>query len=142
MVSPLEGTPRVVLDTNVLVSGLLTPAGPSARIVDLAQLGEIRLLYDDRMFQEYAQVLQRPRFGFSPPAVRLLLEFLEDEGEHVVADPLQPMGADSSDQPFLEVAVSGGASLLVTGNRKHYPKHSPPGFRIVSPQEALRLLAV
>ena len=129
-----------MLDTNILVSGLLTPTGPPARLVDLAQREEIRLLYDDRMFREYSQVLQRPRFGFSPAAVQVFLEFLRTDGEHVVARPLRPIGTDPSDQPFLEVAVSARADLLVTGNRKHYPRRASQDVRIVTPAEALRLL--
>ena len=131
---------RLVLDTNVLVSGLLTPLGPSARLMDLVQRGEIRLLYDDRMFQEYAQVLRRVRFGFSTSVVEMFLEFPGTDEEHLVARPLPPFGPDPSDQPFLEVAVSGEADLLVTGNRKHFPQHGPRGLRIVAPAGALKIL--
>lgn len=132
--------PRLVLDTNVLVSGLLTPHGVSARLVDLAQREELRVLYDDRILQEYHRVLRRPRFGFSVAAVALLLEFVALNGERVVARPLSPAGADPSDQPFLEVAVSGAADLLVTGNRRHYPRSPVGSVRVVDPAEALRQL--
>lgn len=131
---------RVVLDTNVLVSGLLSPHGPSARLIDLAQDRKIQLLLDDRVFQEYQQVLRRPRFGFSSTAIDLVLEFLETEGERLVANPLPMTGADPSDQPFLEVAVSGQADLLVTGNLRHYPRRPLGELRIVSPREALQLI--
>jgi putative PIN family toxin of toxin-antitoxin system len=141
MVSPVRLAARVVLDTHVLVSGLLTPAGSSARLMDLAQRGEIRLLYDGRIFQEYAEALRRPHFGFSLPAVDRFLEFLVTEGELVVARPLKPAGVGPSDQPFFEVAISGAAQLLVTGNRKHFPQLSPKGLDIVSPAEALKRLA-
>lgn len=124
----------------MLVSGLLTPAGSSARLIDLAQRGEIVLVYDDRMFQEYTDVLHRPRFGFSSSAVEVFLEFLEAEGQHVVARPLPAMGVDPSDQPFLEAAISAEADLLVTGNRKHYPRHPPAGVKIVTPAEAVKRL--
>lgn len=130
----------MVLDTNVLVAGLLTPHGVSARLMDLAQRGELQLLFDDRMLDEYRQVLKRPRFGFSMGSVGIFLEFLESGGERVVARPLPPGGADPSDQPFFEVAVSGQAAALVTGNRRHYPQHPPGLLRILSPAEALRLL--
>lgn len=132
--------PWAVLDTNVLVSGLLTPAGPSARLMDLAQRGELVLVYDDRMLHEYADVLHRSRFGFSSSAVATFLEFIEMEGQHVVARPFPPMGIDPSDQPFLEAAISAEADLLVTGNRKHYPLHPPAGLKIVTPADAMKRL--
>lgn len=121
----------------MLVSGLLTPLGPSARIIDLAQRGEIQLLYDDRILHEYRQVLRRPRFGFSAASIGLFLEFLETEGEHLVARPLRPMSGDPSDQPFLEVALSGQADFLVTGNLRDYPKKQLGPLRVLSPREAV-----
>ena len=137
-----ETPPRVVLDTNVLVSGLLTPVGSSARLVDLAQAGAVQLLYDERMVREHHQVLLRPRFGFSPETIAWFLEFLRVHGEIVIARPLPAASQDLSDQPFWEVAVSGQASLLVTGNAKHYPKHPPEGLHVVTPAQALERLTV
>lgn len=140
MVSPVRFAPRVVLDTNVLVSALLVPVGSSARLLKLAERGSITLLYDDRILWEYDQVLRRPRFGFSLPSVEVLIEFLLREGERVIAEIMKPAGADPTDQPFFEVAFSGGAELLVTGNRKHFPQNPPQGLRITGPAEALKRL--
>lgn len=138
--APASSPLRAVLDTNVVVSGLLTPDGAAARLIDLAQRGELQLLYDDRIIREYHQVLRRPRFGFSSHAIALVLEFLETHGEHVVAKPMPSAGADPSDHPFLEVAVSGQADLLVTGNRRHYPQRPPGHLRILNPADALEWL--
>jgi predicted nucleic acid-binding protein len=57
---------RIVLDTNILVSALLSPFRPPARALDLVLSDEIRLACDDRLMAEYRQVLARPRFGFAP----------------------------------------------------------------------------
>ena len=53
-----------VVDTNVLISALITPFGNAARILDMAMAGELRLLYDDRILSEYRDVLLRPKFSF------------------------------------------------------------------------------
>jgi len=54
----------IVLDTNILVSALITPFGKAARVLDLVIRGDIRILYDDRILSEYREVLLRPKFGF------------------------------------------------------------------------------
>ena len=126
---------RLVLDTNVLVSGLLRADGPPGRILDGVLSGSYRLLFDDRILDEYIAVLDRPRFGFAPSAVRVLLAFIRDTGELIPTAPLEPRSPDPADQPFLEVAIAGQADALVTGNLRHFPRDC--GVRVVSPAELL-----
>jgi putative PIN family toxin of toxin-antitoxin system len=122
----------VVVDTNVLVSGLLSAHGPPARVLDLLITGEVQVAYDDRIAAEYRQVLARPRFGFDPLAVALLLEYLLAEGLPLVARPLPAALPDHTDQPFWEVAVEAGA-LLITGNAKHFPAEACRGVEVLTP---------
>ncbi len=107
---------RVVLDTNVLVSGLLSPFGTPARVLDLLTTGVIIPLFDDRILQEYTEVLARPRFGFAEDDVGTLLAYVRVHGELVVAPPLDVELPDPDDLPFLEVAAAAGARAVVTGN--------------------------
>lgn len=111
---------RIVLDTNVLVSGLLNPRGAPGRVVDLILAGEVRVLYDDRILAEYHEVLQRPRFGFEKQDIQRVLDYLTFSGEGIAAIPLAVDMADKDDLPFVEVAVSGRADALVTGNVNHF----------------------
>ncbi len=53
---------KIVLDTNVLVSGLLTPFGPTGEIVRMVSAGELILAIDARILSEYQEVLHRPKF--------------------------------------------------------------------------------
>jgi uncharacterized protein len=125
---------RVVLDTNVLVSGLLTPHGPPGRIVDMVLAGKVRLLVDDRIIDEYREVLMRPRFGFDATDVAALVAFVEHESDWVAAPPFDFSLADPGDQPFAEVALAGAADFLVTGNPRHFPpSRLPRALRIATP---------
>jgi putative PIN family toxin of toxin-antitoxin system len=126
----------VVLDTNVLVSALLSPFGPPARVLDLALSGEIRLAYDDRLMAEYREVLARSKFGFAPEDVADLLAFLEADGEPVTARPLPPELPDADDLPFLEVAAQAEATLI-TGNTAHYPTSFRGSVVVLTPAEFL-----
>jgi len=60
---------RIVLDTNVLVAGLLSPSGPPAWIVEAVLAGELDLALDAAIRQEYEDVLRRPEFRFRPSSV-------------------------------------------------------------------------
>ena len=111
---------RIVLDTNVLVSALLSPHGSPARILDLVLNHKVQLLVDDRIVDEYRDVLLRPKFTFAPEDVASLLSSLETAAEKVTAELAQLTLTDPDDLPFAEVAIAAGADALVTGNPRHF----------------------
>lgn len=128
---------RVVLDTNVLVSGVLNPHGPPGRLVDLALAGDLALVVDDRVLSEYQDVLRRPRFGLPARGVDVLVRHLRAAGEAVTARPLAVTLPDADDLPFLEVAAAGAATL-VTGNPRHFrPVRGRHQVRVLSARQAL-----
>lgn len=130
---------RVVIDTNVMVSGVLNPYGPPGRIVNALLSETITVLHDDRILSEYREVLLRPTFGFSRSDVEILLDFVELTGEHVSAEPLSLVLPDPNDLPFLEVATSGGADALITGNIKHFkPRRGQHSVPVTTPADFLR----
>ena len=131
----------IVLDTNVLVSGILKPHSKTAGILRLVVDGTVQLAYDYRLLSEYRDVLNRPRFNLPKEAVETFLAQVEQEGFLVSAKPLKFSLPDLGDEPFLEVALSARVAALVTGNKRHFPKRSYEGIRILSPAEFLKALA-
>ncbi len=133
---------RVVIDTNVLVSGVMNPHGPPGRIVDHALAGTFTVLYDDRIMSEYREVLARPAFGFSLTDIDALLDFIETTGEKITGRPLPIVLPDAGDLPFLEVAVAGRADALITGNTRHFkPQRGQRDVYVSTPAEFVRSLA-
>ena len=131
---------RIVLDTNIVVSGLLQSQGNPAKVLTLALAGAIQPCHDKRILAEYAEVLARPRFKFDPELVREVLNKLETDGLAVEASGGQPLDLpDADDEPFLAVALAGGADFLVTGNLAHFPKEKRRGCTVVSPAEFMEL---
>jgi putative PIN family toxin of toxin-antitoxin system len=128
-----------VLDTNVFVSGLLSPFGPPGEIVRMISSGEITLCLDARVLTEYAAVLARPRFGFDPEMVAALLDYITHVGQNVAASPLTSPLPDLDDQPFLEIAITSGVRHLITGNRTHFPAKLCKGVAVVSPAEFMAI---
>ena len=126
---------KVVLDTNVLVSGFLNPYGVPGEITHMILSGTLNLCYDARILWEYRRVLLRPEFSFNRNNVDALLDEVESSGYLVVPVPLSTGLLDKSDEPFLEVALAGGAEYLVTGNIRHFPEDRRRGMKVVSPGE-------
>ena len=128
---------NIVLDTNVLVAGLLAPFGPCGAIVRMVSSGDLTLIYDARIILEYSEVLHRQKFSFDEDRVAALLDYIEHNGKRTASSPLARALPDRDDEPFLEVALAGGVACLVTGNRAHFPVKSRKGVRVVSPREFL-----
>ncbi len=129
---------RIVLDTNVIVSGLLNPEGNPGRVVDLVLAGEVTLLADDRILAEYRSVLRRPKFGLDAADLSDFLSLVEAESERVIAVPLGITLPDEADRAFLEVAVAGGADSLVTGNARDFRPTPIARLLVESPTEFVR----
>src|SRR5262245_49168432 len=110
---------KIVLDTNVLVSGLLSPFNPPGRILSLLLNEKVQWCFDTRILEEYAEVLHRNKFSFAKDDVVGLLDFVEHRGLWVTANPLATQLPDPNDEPFLEVVIAVAADYLVTGNLKH-----------------------
>ena len=112
---------RIVMDTNVLVSAILTPAVRSAWLVGQVLAERYRLCYDLRILEEYRNVLLRPKFHLNAAYVGYFLEGLLSEAYLVAVPPLKVEFIDQGDKKFFEVAKYCQATL-VTGNLRHFPE--------------------
>lgn len=126
---------NIVLDTNVLVSGLLSSFSAPGEVIRLLASGHIRPCLDARILSEYAAVLKRPRFHFQQDLVTEFLGYLESRAIFAAGTPLRHPLPDRDDEPFLEVALAAGADALVTGNRRHFPSRACGSVRVATPAE-------
>ena len=123
----------IVIDTNVLVAGLLSPFGACSEIVRMVSAGELTLSFDARILSEYNEVLRRPRFGFEEEKVAAFLDYIVYRCRVVAPSPLSSSLPDPDDEPFLEVTLASQAVCLVTGNQKHFPAERCQGAEVISP---------
>ena len=132
----MSGAPVWVLDTNVLVPGLLSPFGPPGRLVDALLGRHLRIAIDDRIEAEYREVLARPKLGI--PAVRqAAVQAIFQFQVHVTTVPWSGLvPPDAEDTMFLEVALQTSAGALVTGNQRHFPPGCRGPVAVWSPREA------
>lgn len=133
-----EDAPVLVLDTNVLISGLLNPHGVPATILRMAVAGEVKLAYDARILAEYRDVVRRPRFKLDLRLTEEILDALVAEGMRVTSTSPRVSLPDPDDEPFLEVAAAAGTSaVLVTGNVQHFPADARQGIEVMTPRQWL-----
>ena len=127
-----------VIDTNVLVSALFTSNMESAtvKVVEAVQSGRITPLYTEEIYNEYVDVLNRPKFHFSQQTINQYLEVMINEGLHAERVPSKEYFPDPKDVVFYEVALSKEDAYLVTGNKKHFPR-TPI---VVTPAEMMEIL--
>lgn len=133
---------RLVVDTNVVVSALIGK-GPSRLILESILLSKVQLCLSESVFLEYAEVMSRPKFAKHEEffdnahivleSMRTIALFLEPQHQLDVC-------VDRDDNKFLELAITGGADFLVTGNLKHFPSSPFRKVKIVSPAQAANIL--
>ena len=112
---------RAVLDTNIIVSALLQPLGPSAQIFMLALGGWLQFCMTGSLYAEYEEVISRPRFKRSPEIIAGALQSIREKGLWVRPTEKVRACLDPDDNIFLECAQAAHADYLVTGNLKHFP---------------------
>lgn len=125
---------QVVLDTNVVVSAVLSPAGPPGRLLDLVTDGQLQLIAEPRIIQEYRHVLLRPRFELPAAAVHRLIDNLEDLALVVTVGRWPHELPDPDDAVFLATAEAAQA-LLVSGNLRHFPAAKRGGVEVLTPRQ-------
>ena len=129
-----------VIDTNVLISALLSKKEDSAtiKVLDAVFEGKIIPLYHQDILAEYDEVLHREKFHLQEKVIQTVLEAVRQYGVEVFPQPTGAVLIDMDDLVFYEVAMEKREdnAYLVTGNQKHYP------FRdyIVTPTEMMKII--
>jgi putative PIN family toxin of toxin-antitoxin system len=111
---------RVVLDTNVLVSALLSPQGNPAKIYKMFVAGVLTVVFNTEIFDEYQDVLSRSHLKIPPEEMETVLAAIRQYGEQFFPTPSTHTMRDEDDRVFYDTAKLAGA-FLITGNAKHYP---------------------
>jgi uncharacterized protein len=131
---------RLVIDTNVLISAALKPAGMQRTVLLLATAKPARLYVSRPILEEYSDVLARPELRVRKGLRMQLLQLLKNRS-YIVAPTIRLYAAsDPDDNMFLECADAARADYLITGNQKHFPRFWKK-TKIVSSREFVSLAA-
>jgi putative PIN family toxin of toxin-antitoxin system len=129
---------RVVLDSNVIISGFLF-GGTPGRLLECALGNSVRAYTSMPILDEVRDVLQRPQFDLSPDQALLLVEELHDLCEVVMPGRrVNAITADPDDNVILECAQAANAELIVSGNSHLLDLERWRGIDILSPADAMK----
>jgi uncharacterized protein len=136
---------RVVLDTNVIASGLITPTGPPGTILIAWKDRRLDLIISPSLLREVTDILRRPKisrtYGLSVGAVAGLMHLLDSQAIRVPGRLAIPRTArDPRDDHILACAVEGHADYLITGDRDLLHIERFRDIPIVSPATYIRML--
>lgn len=136
---------RVVLDTNIVISGLYSKRGASYYLLQAALSGKLSYVVPPLIAFEYeGEIDQKIEEGFLKTAKRdykRILDALFAMAE-IVWKPVQirPILSDPSDDKILECAISGDCTHIITFNKKHFPTKvtAPWGIKVMTAGEFLK----
>ena len=129
---------RVVLDTNVLISAIVFGGRPR-RVLEMVVGGDINCSLSFAILDELRDVLQRPKFGFSPHQSVTIIDEL-----HNICDILNPprrirtIKVDPDDNRVLECAVEARADGIISGDAHLLDLGQYRGIAIMSPSDFLK----
>jgi putative PIN family toxin of toxin-antitoxin system len=138
---------RIVLDTNILLSALLSPQGAPARLLDAWERKKFTLVACDELIAELREVAERPFFRARLRASKaeLLAAGLRDfsffvETNSIRDMPSQAVAPDPKDSYLLALAEAGRAEFLVTGDKKLLALKHHQSTRIIAPAAMMEAL--
>lgn len=135
----MKGKIYAVLDTNVIVSSLLTPEGNCGKIFSLIERQELTILISEEIMEEYVEVLHRKKFNFEEKAIYNQILTIRAFGEptDLFEKKINEKFIDNDDIVFYSITLEGRKNKdvsLITGNIRHFPIK----IFIVTPDEFLR----
>jgi putative PIN family toxin of toxin-antitoxin system len=136
---------RVLLDTNQLVSSLLSTAGPQGQLIDAWRRRAFALLMTPGQLEEVAEVLSRPKIArkylISATDRRAFVEPLRSETILLPDEPAPGVCRDPDDDELLGCAAAGGVEYLVTGDADLLSVGRYQGVSIIDARQFLGLLS-
>jgi putative PIN family toxin of toxin-antitoxin system len=124
---------RVVLDTNVLISGIFF-SGPPAAILKAWRNGDVQFVLSPGIIDEYTRVAKIVAVGFPGIEINSILTLIITHSEIIQASPLShPVCEDPDDDKFVACALAGKMSIIISGD-KHLLKLSCRGITILTPR--------
>lgn len=131
---------RLVIDTNVVISAAIKPAGLQRMVLLLAITKPARLYISSPILEEYSEVLARPEVKIRKGLRQQLLQLVKNHSYTVASTRRLEVTSDPDDNMFLECADVARADYLVTGNQKHFPRFWKK-TKIITPREFISLTA-
>lgn len=141
----MSGDLRVVIDTNVLISGLFgIKNSPSSQILNAVRKQKIILVSSPVIIKEIDEVINRERIiGLTKMSKDERVDFVDrliERCDITEGKEIQQVGRDVKDDKFLACAIEGKANYIISGDEDLLTLKEYEGIKIVTPREFLRIL--
>lgn len=130
---------RATLDTNVLVSSLISSGGTTADLYYAWKQERYRLIISDYILRELAKVM-RLKLGYTSEEMFSVLNAFYQLAEIIEPIEVADFGIDKDDLPVLGTAIAGQAEFLVTGGRELLRLKKFAGIPIIAPRNFLEII--
>jgi putative PIN family toxin of toxin-antitoxin system len=133
---------KIILDTNVLLSALLSPVGPPAQLLEAWERKKFIVVACEALIAELRDVTSRPFFQarLRVSTVELLAAGLRDLSEFCADLPQEVVAPDAKDSFLLALAEAAHADFLVTGDKELLALKHHGSTRIITPVAILQIL--
>lgn len=131
---------RIVLDTNILISGLLYSGKPKL-LLDLALEGKFESVSSMQMVEEFRKVIARPRFNLDANLQDIMINFaIRFNNIVLIKSKFKVIPKDPSDDLVIRTAYDGKASYIVSGDRHLLELKGFLGIKIVTANKMFEIL--
>ncbi len=134
--------PKVILDTNIIISAFLKAESNPALILVLGLEGSLTVCLSETIWQEYRGVLRRKKFqGLDQESLEKILSVIKQQALWVSPRiAVNILSRDPADNKFLECALESQADYLITGNTRHFPLKKFHSTQIINPRHFIDLI--
>ena len=139
----MKNTPKLVIDTNILVAATRNRDGPSFALMQIIRLGQVKMCCSPALFLEYEDVLKRA----SQLAASGLLASDIDAILNELAGTIEPVNThyqwrpqlrDPADEMVLEAAANAQAHAIVTYNLRDFGPAKLFGIPVLNPEQTFQ----
>lgn len=132
----------VIFDTNILISAVLSQRGSPSRCLEIARENRVQSLTCQEILDEFQEKLQN-KFAYSLQGAQAKVQEVLNYSQIVTISNTLKVTTDPDDNMVLECAVIGGATYIVTGDKRHLlPLGSYQGISIINASDFLTLVAI
>lgn len=136
---------KAVIDTNILVSGLISPKASPAKIISLWRERKFVLVISEEIIEELKRVLLYPKifqkYGLSERTIDKYLKIIKAFSEVVKPkERIELISSDTEDNKFLEVALEANVNFIVSGDKHLLDLKEFRGIKIIKAEKFLRLV--
>ena len=130
---------KLVIDTNVVISGALKSKGLERTALTFALTSPAALFVTKEILAEYSEVLSRPELRIPTDESNALINLITERSSLVTPSRKLLICPDPDDNIFLECAEASRADYFITGNLKHFPAYWR-NTKVINARELLNII--